>query len=75
MSLMLGKNISSICKIRYVRYTALPYEGSYEGTDGSAHCMRARPPIDLKPTERAAVTWILLPQAAGMAMSRRWIIR
>ena len=31
MSLLLGKNISSTCKIRYVRYIALLHEGSATG--------------------------------------------
>ena len=45
--LMLSKNISSTCKIRYVRYIALSYEGSHEGADGIAQHMRARPPFNL----------------------------
>ena len=54
MSLMLGKNISSTCKIRYVRYIALSYEGSHEGADGIAQHMRARPPFNLRSTRHAA---------------------
>ena len=52
MSLMLGKNISSTCKIRYVRYIALLYEGSLQGTDGIAHHMCSRPLFNLRPTDR-----------------------
>ena len=61
MSLMLGKNISSTCKNRYVRYIALSYEGSHEGMDGIAHHVRARPLFNLKPTDRAEGMWTQLP--------------
>ena len=61
MSLMLGKNISSTCKIRYVRYIALSYEGSHEGADGIAQHMRARPPLDFRPTARVAGVQTRLP--------------
>ena len=65
MSLMLGKNISSTCKIRYVRYIALSYEGSHEGMDGIAHCVRARPPFNLSSTRHAARMPARLPWAGG----------
>ena len=54
MSLMLGKTISSTGKTSYVRYIALSYEGSHEGMDGIAHYVRARFPINSKPTGHAA---------------------
>ena len=56
MCLMLRKNISSTCKIRYVRYMALSYmyEGSHEGADGIAQHMRARPPFNLRSTRHSA---------------------
>ena len=50
MSLMLGKNISSTCKIRYVRYIAPSYGGSIRGTDGVAHHAPVRSPLNLRPS-------------------------
>ena len=64
MSLMLGKTISSTGKTSDVRYIALSYEGSHEGADGIAQHMRARPPFNLRPRERAAGMPMRLPLAA-----------
>ena len=65
MSLMLGKNISSTCKNRYVRYIALSYEGSHEGMNGITHCVRARPPFHLRSTRHAARMPARLPWAGS----------
>ena len=65
MYLMLSKNISSTCKIRYVRYIALSYEGSHEGADGIAQHMRARPPFNLRSTRHAARMPARLPWAGS----------
>ena len=63
MSLMLGKNISSTCKIRYVRYIVLSCKGSLRGADGMTHHVHARPPINLRLTGRAAHMPIQFPLA------------
>ena len=65
MHLMLGKNISSTCKIHYVRYRALSDEGSHEGADGIAQYMRARPPINLRSKGHAARMPARLPWAGS----------
>ena len=65
MSLMLGKNISSTCKNRYVRYIALSYKGSHEGMDGIAHRVRARPPFNLRSTRHAERMPTRLPWAGS----------
>ena len=54
MSLMLGKNICSTCKIRYVRCIVLSCKGSLRGADGMTHHVHARPPINLRITGHAA---------------------
>ena len=61
MSLMLGKTISQTGKTSNVRYITLSYEGSHEGMDGIAQHVRARPPLDLRPTGRAEGIQMRLP--------------
>mgnify|MGYP007045320926 CR=1 FL=1 len=51
------------CVNRGVRYITLSYEGSHEGMDGIAHCVCARPPINLRSTGRPAGTRMRLPRA------------
>ena len=64
MYLMLGKNISSTCKIRYVRYIAPSYGGSIRGTDGIAHHVPARSPLNLRPSGPAVHAQMRPPWAA-----------
>ena len=58
---MLGKTISQTGKTSDVRYITLSYEGPHEGMDAIAQHVRSRPPLDLRPTERAAGTRMRLP--------------
>ena len=64
MCLMLGKNMSSTCKIRYVRYIAPSYGGSIRGRDGIAHHVPARSPLNLRPSGPAVHTQMRPPWAA-----------
>ena len=50
MYLMLGKNISSTCKNRYVRYIAPSYGGSIRGRDGIARHAPACSLLNLRPS-------------------------
>ena len=64
MCLMLGKNISSTCKIRYVRYITPSYGGSIRGRDGIAHHVPARSPLTLRPSDPAVHAQMRPPWAA-----------
>ena len=63
MSLMLGKNISSTCKIRYVRYITLSYQGSSWGAHGIVHRACTRQRRDLRLTGHGPRMPIQLPLA------------
>ena len=64
MYLMLGKNISSTCKIRYVRCIASSYGGSIRGTHDIAHHAPTHSPLNLRPSGPAVHTQMRPPWAA-----------